>query len=384
MILIIDNYDSFVYNIAQYVSEFDKDIHIFRNDKITIPEITKLNPDAIILSPGPKRPEDSHICLDIIKHFKDKKPILGICLGHQAIGYVSDAIITNAHTLVHGKKKKVKHTNDIIFKNIPEEFLAGRYHSLSISKNNFPEDKLEIIASNMEDDEIMGIKLKGLPVYGLQFHPESILTEHGKQILSNFYNYVIPDKKSVNIIDMTIKKISNNENITEEEAQKVMNEIMTGNVPNAQIGAYLMGLKVKGETIEEIVGSIKIIKKLMNKIDLDIENAIDTCGTGGDNYNTFNISTTSAIVCAGAGITVAKHGNKSITSKCGSADIFQSFGVKIDADKEKVVQCIKEAGIGFIFAPLYHPAFKHVGQVRKELKVRTIFNMIGPLLILLM
>ncbi|MBU1075775.1 MAG: anthranilate phosphoribosyltransferase [Spirochaetes bacterium] len=378
MILIIDNYDSFVYNIAQYISEFEKDIHIFRNDKITIPEIEKLNPDAIILSPGPKRPEDSKISLDIIEHFHDKKPILGICLGHQAIGHIFNARVTHAKTLVHGKKTMIKHTDDVIFKNIPNEFSAGRYHSLAVSENNFPHDILDIIATNITDNEIMGVKLKKYPVYGLQFHPESILTEHGKLILSNFYNFVIPKKKKINIADIAIKKLSLKENLSEEEAEDMMNEIMTGLVGPVQIAAILMGLKIKGETTEELVGSIKKIKQLMNKVELKLHNVIDTCGTGGDSFNTFNISTASAIVCAGAGVYVAKHGNRSVSSKSGSADIFQAFGVKIDADKKKIIQCIEQAGIGFLFAPLYHPAFKNVGSVRKELKLRTIFNMIGP------
>lgn len=377
MILIIDNYDSFVYNIAQYISEFDRDIHIFRNDKITIDEVEKINPDAIIISPGPKRPEDACISLDIIKHFYNKKPILGICLGHQVLGHVFNAQVTNAQTLMHGKKSFIRHNHDVIFKNIPEQFLAGRYHSLTVSNKNFPDDKLDIIATNIEDNEIMGIKLKKYPVYGLQFHPESILTEHGKLILSNFYNFIVPKQKKKSI-DIAIKKLSLKENLREEEAMEVMNEIMSGHVKPVQMAAYLMGLKVKEETTEEIVGSVKVIKRLMNKIEIHDKNAIDTCGTGGDSFNTFNISTAAAIVCAGAGITVAKHGNKSISSKSGSADIFKSFGVKIDADKEKIVQCINKAGIGFIFAPLYHPAFKNVVPVRKELKIRTIFNMIGP------
>lgn len=378
MILIIDNYDSFVYNIAQYISELDKDIHVYRNDKITVEEIEKLNPDAIILSPGPKRPEDANISLDIVRHFYDKKPILGICLGHQVIGYIFKGKIINAKKLVHGKKTNIRHNNDIIFKNIPETFPAGRYHSLAVSRENFPEDKLEIIAHNVEDDEIMGIKLKDYPVYGLQIHPESILTEHGKTILSNFYNFIMPQRKEVKMTDIAIKKLVSKKDLSEEEAYSIMMDIMTGKVSDVQIAAYLMGLKLKGETIDEIVGSIKAIKELMNEIKLDVENAIDTCGTGGDSYNTFNISSAAALICAGAGVTVAKHGNRSISSKCGSADIFKALGVNISPPKETVTKSIMEAGIGFIFAPLYHPAFKHVGHVRKELKTRTIFNMMGP------
>ncbi len=378
MILIIDNYDSFVYNLAQYISPFDKDIHIYRNDKITIPEIEKLNPDAIIISPGPKRPEDANISIDIVKHFYKKKPILGICLGHQVMGYVFKGKIINAKKLVHGKKSEIQHNNDILFKHIPEKFEAGRYHSLSIANENFPNADLEIIASSTKDNEIMGVKHKNYPMYGLQFHPESILTDQGKLIISNFYNYIVNQAPKVKAIQLAIKKLSLKENLTSDEASDVMQEIMTGQTNDTQIAAYLMGLKLKTETIDEIVGSIKIIKQLMKKIELNIPMAIDTCGTGGDNFNTFNISTTAALIVAGSGIPVAKHGNKSISSKSGSADIFSALGVKTDAPMEKIIQSIKEANIGFIFAPLYHPAFKNVATVRKELGIRTLFNMMGP------
>jgi anthranilate synthase/phosphoribosyltransferase len=314
----------------------------------------------------------------VIKHFYDKKPILGICLGHQAIAYIQGAKIINATELVHGKKSDITHFNGPLFKNLPTTITAGRYHSLAVSRENFPDDKLEIIAENIEDKEIMGIKMKDYPVYGLQFHPESILTEHGKTILGNFYNFIMPHNQDFQVSDMVIKKVSQKEDLNEDEAKMIMTEIMNGRVSEVQIAAYLMALKLKGETIDEIVGSIKAIKELMNKIDLGDQMAIDTCGTGGDSSNTFNISSMSALVCAGAGIKVAKHGNRSITSKSGSADIFKALGVKIDADKEIIKKSILEANIGFMFAPLYHPAFKHVGPVRQSLKTRTIFNMLGP------
>ncbi|MDD5067874.1 MAG: anthranilate phosphoribosyltransferase [bacterium] len=378
MILIIDNYDSFVYNLAQYIAPFDNDIHIFRNDRITIPEIEKLNPDAIIISPGPKRPEDARISVDIVKHFYDKKPILGICLGHQVLGYVFHANIVHAGHLVHGKRSRIKHTGDILFKHVPEVFEAGRYHSLAVSADDFPHNRLEVIASTTDDNEIMGIKVKDYPVYGLQFHPESILADQGKLIISNFYNFIVAKAPKTKAIQLAIKKLSLKEDLNEEEAGDVMEEIMTGKTSDIRITAYLMGLKLKTESINEIVGSIRVIKKLMNSIDLDIPGAVDTCGTGGDNYNTFNISTAASLVVAGCGIPVAKHGNRSISSKSGSADLFASLGVKTDASKEKIVRSVKEAHIGFIFAPLFHPAFKNVAVVRKEMGVRTIFNMIGP------
>lgn len=378
MILIIDNYDSFVYNLAQYFSKYDNDIHICRNDKITVAEAEKLNPDAIILSPGPKRPEDAGVSNHIVRHFTGKKPILGICLGHQVIGQVFQGAIVHAQKLIHGKKSLIRHTGDPLFRHVPESFEAGRYHSLAVSLENFPHDKLDILASAADDNEIMAIKVKGHPVYGLQFHPESVLTETGRLIVSNFYNYIMNPAQRPQSVSLAIRKLSLKEDLTIDEASEVMEEIMTGKSSEILMAAYLMGMKLKGETIDEITGSILVLKKLMNSIDLEGIDAVDTCGTGGDNFNTFNISTAAAIVIAGAGKKVAKHGNKSISSKSGSADLFAGLGVKIDADKKNVARSIREAGIGFIFAPLYHPAFKHVGSVRRELGIRTLFNMMGP------
>ncbi len=377
MILVIDNYDSFVYNVVQYIGEFIEDIKVVRNDKITIEEIKKLNPDAIIISPGPKRPEDANISIDVVKYFYNKKPILGICLGHQVIGYVYGGKIINAPQIVHGKKSKIKHFHDIIFKEIPEEFEGGRYHSLIISNESFPSDKLDIIAKT-DDNIIMGVKVKGYPVYGFQFHPESILTEYGKTIIYNFLNYIVNPK--LNDIKDYLNILINKGNLSEKESYKIFDSIMEGNLSSEQVSAFLMGLAMKGETIEEITGAIKAIKSKMIKINIPgINNLIDTCGTGGDKLHTFNISTAVAFVAAGGGAYIAKHGNKSVSSKSGSADVLKAFGIKIDTEKDKVIKSIKEAHIGFLFAPLYHPAFKNVASIRKNLKIRTIFNMLGPL-----
>ncbi len=376
MLIIIDNYDSFVYNIVQYISEFEKDIKVYRNDKITIDKIKNLAPDAIIISPGPKRPEDSNISIDVVKEFYNKIPILGVCLGHQVIGYVFGATVSNAKKIVHGKKSQIVHNNDPLFNGVPQKFEAGRYHSLAVLEENLPYDKFEIIAYEKDDKEIMGIKLKNYPVYGLQFHPESILTSYGRTILYNFYK--IYSSGGIKMKEI-LQKITSHQDLSEEEAYNIMSKIMKGNLSDAEIAGYLIGLKTKGETVDEIVGSVKAIREAMVKLEIEQQPLIDTCGTGGDGFHTFNISTTAALIAAGAGVYVAKHGNKGVSSKCGSADILADLGVKIDAPPDIVKKAIQDAHIGFIFAPLYHPAFKNVVPVRKALQIRTIFNMIGPI-----
>ena len=184
MILMIDNYDSFTYNLVQYLGELGQEVKVYRNDALSIKDIKKLNPKSIVISPGPGRPEDAGISCSVIEEFCEKIPILGVCLGHQAIGYCFGAKIVQAKRLMHGKTSKIYHNKKDIFKNIPNPFLATRYHSLLVENKNLPVC-LEITAKTAEN-EIMGLKHKAYPLWGVQFHPESILTKSGKAILDNF------------------------------------------------------------------------------------------------------------------------------------------------------------------------------------------------------
>lgn len=184
MILMIDNYDSFTYNLVQYLGELGQRVLVYRNDALNLKDIQKLNPQKIVISPGPGRPEDAGISCAVIKEFCGKIPILGVCLGHQAIGYCFGGKIVQAKRLMHGKTSKIYHYKKDIFKNIPNPFLATRYHSLLVEKKSLPAC-LEIIAWTKES-EIMGLKHKIYPLWGVQFHPESILTKSGKAILDNF------------------------------------------------------------------------------------------------------------------------------------------------------------------------------------------------------
>ena len=185
MILVIDNYDSFTYNLVQYLGELGQKLKVFRNDKITIAGIKKLRPQGIVISPGPGRPENAGISLKVIKEFAGKIPILGVCLGHQCMGYVYGAKIVQAKRIMHGKTSRIYHNKKEIFRNIPNPFLATRYHSLVVSRKKLPA-VLEVIAWERQDKEIMGLKHRDFPLWGVQFHPESILTKTGKIILSNF------------------------------------------------------------------------------------------------------------------------------------------------------------------------------------------------------
>lgn len=184
MVILIDNYDSFTYNLYQYIGEIYPYVEVVRNDEITVDEVISSGAKRIVLSPGPGRPEDAGICVELIRKLQGRVPLLGICLGHQAIGYAYGAKIVRAGKIVHGKTSMIIHSGQGVFNGLRNPIRATRYHSLVIEKESLPEE-LEITART-PDGTIMGIKHKKLPVYGVQFHPESVLTESGKQILRNF------------------------------------------------------------------------------------------------------------------------------------------------------------------------------------------------------
>ena len=188
MLLMIDNYDSFTYNLVQYFGELGQEVKTFRNDQITIQEIKKFDPKYIVISPGPCTPKESGISMQVIDSFKENKPILGVCLGHQAIGVVFGANIIKAKKLMHGKTSEIQHDGNFLFEGIPENFTATRYHSLVIEEKTLSEDF--IINARTVDGSIMGIQHRKLNVSGVQFHPESIMTENGKKLLSNFLNTI--------------------------------------------------------------------------------------------------------------------------------------------------------------------------------------------------
>ena len=184
MIVMIDNYDSFTYNLVQYLSELGQKLVVYRNDKITIGDVRKLKPDRIVISPGPGRPKDAGISKEIIRKFSDKVPILGVCLGHQCIAEVFGGKVIAARKLMHGKTSMIYHSGRGIFKGLADPFEATRYHSLIVQKNSLPKT-LKVVARTNEG-EIMGLKHKDRSVWGVQFHPESILTKEGKSLLKNF------------------------------------------------------------------------------------------------------------------------------------------------------------------------------------------------------
>ena len=193
MILMIDNYDSFTYNLVQYLGQLDQTVAVYRNDEITLEDIRTLAPEAIFLSPGPCTPKEAGITVDVIREFHKSTPIMGVCLGHQAIGYAFGGNVVRAGRLMHGKTSPIINDGKTIFKGLPNPFIAGRYHSLLIEEASLP--SCLMISARTEEGEIMGVRHQEYPVEGIQFHPESILTPQGKRILRNFLELIIKKER---------------------------------------------------------------------------------------------------------------------------------------------------------------------------------------------
>ena len=194
MVLVIDNYDSFTYNLVQYLGELKVDLQVHRNDQITLDQIRALNPERILVSPGPCSPRESGLSNDIIREFGKSRPVFGVCLGHQCIGHAFGAKVVVNYRMMHGKTSLIKHNGQDLFEGMPNPFAATRYHSLVIQRDSLP-DFLEVTAET-EAGEIMGIRHRELPIWGVQFHPESILTESGRTIMKNFLRLASREKAS--------------------------------------------------------------------------------------------------------------------------------------------------------------------------------------------
>lgn len=380
MILLIDNYDSFTYNVYQYIGELYPNIEVVRNDQITIEEMEQMDLEALVISPGPGFPDSAGISKKAIKYFAGKIPILGICLGHQAIGEVFGGKIVHAKELMHGKKSVIDiDTTDSLFQGLNPKISAARYHSLIVDGDSFPEC-LKVLGSD-ESGQIMALRHKKYDVYGIQFHPESILTDTGKQILKNFLENIadinLDGKKEQTMKDI-LAKVADGKHLTEKEAYKAMNIIFKGEATEAQIAGFITALRINGETPEEISGCARAMRD--NAVIVEGEtDAIDIVGTGGDLAASFNISTTASFVIAAAGAKVAKHGNRSVSSKSGAADVLEALGAKIGLSAEENKRCVDEVGVAFLFAQTHHGAMKYAGPVRGQLGIRTVFNILGPL-----
>jgi len=403
MILVVDNYDSFTYNLVQLLAALGAEVEVRRNDTLTAEEALALAPAGIVVSPGPGTPEDAGISRDVIRAAAAAGvPLLGVCLGHQCIAEVFGGTVCRSPKPVHGKTDEVTHDGAGLFTGIPSPFSATRYHSLCVDVASVPE-VLEVTA-HTPDGVIMALRHRELPIYGVQFHPESVLTPEGAKLLANFLDVSgeVPladeasgapglvaaaggsARASAGTAEVTttagaIGRVAMGSSLSETEAYVVMNQIMDGEATPSQISSLITAMRMKGETVDEIVGFARAMREHATPVRPSVTGYIDTCGTGGDGLHTFNISTTTAFVVAGAGVPVAKHGNRAVSSAAGSADVLEALGVTIDLSPADVARCVDEAGVGFLFAQALHSSMRHAGPTRREIGIRTVFNLLGPL-----
>lgn len=373
MILLLDNYDSFTHNLYQYLSEItDEPVEVIRNDALSLDQIVALKPDRIVISPGPGRPEEAGVSVELIKRFAGAVPILGVCLGHQAIGYAYGAAIVQARHIVHGKAEPMALDGRGLFRSIDSPALFTRYHSLVIDEQTLP-DEFEITARS-PDGEIMGIRHREQLLEGVQFHPESIASEAGKKLLANFLRYY----REPFVAREVLQRLIGGERMGHGEAANFMEEVTEGNLTAAQIAGFLVALNARGIAAEEIAGCASVLQR--KRVPVTVSRPVlDTCGTGGDGLGTFNISSMAALVASACGAAVAKHGNRAVSSRSGSADFYRALGLPVDLARPEAEALIEQHGFAFLFAPLYHGAMKHAAVPRRELGIKTIFNLLGPL-----
>lgn len=373
LILLIDNYDSFTYNIYQLVAKLGFEVIVKRNDEIDIETIQMMKPTHIILGPGPNSPKDSRICIDIVTQLKGEYPILGICLGHEAILYAFDVPIVNAKNIIHGKVSPLTHTEDGIFTNIPQHVAITRYHSLVAKRESIP-DCFHVNAVS-DDGEVMAVTHKQYPLFGLQFHPESIGTQYGEKMILNFIHY---KRKSIPI-KLYLQKLAHLENLNFVESYDLMECIAENDLTQAQLGSLITSFYLKKPNGEELAAFASLLISKAKRFDIQDSKRFDIVGTGGSARKTFNVSTTTALLLASMGVKVVKHGNRGITSKSGSADLLSNLGINVNMNMDACKKCYENLGITFLFAPNIHNALKYVQGVRKELGFKSFFNLLGPL-----
>jgi anthranilate synthase/phosphoribosyltransferase len=373
MMVLIDNYDSFTWNLYQLLRQLtDEEVKVIRNDETDIARLRALNPSHLIISPGPGRPGEAGIIVEAVQEFAGKIPLLGICLGHQAIAEAFGGTVVSARQISHGKAEFLDLDGLGLFRSVASPSAFTRYHSLAVEESSLP-DCLEVTARS-RDGEIMGIRHREFVLEGLQFHPESIGSAEGRRVLGNFLHY----HRQAFSPRTYLSRMINGEHLNRGEAENVMEDLTDGNLTPSQIAGFLVAMNAKGVTPEEIAGCAAVLQRKRTPLTVS-GNLLDTCGTGGDGLGTFNISSLTALTAAACGARVAKHGNRAVSSRCGSADFYQALGIRTNLNPEGAARVLEETGFSFLFAPTYHGAMRFAAVPRKELGIKTIMNLLGPL-----
>ena len=395
MFLLIDNYDSFTFNLVQAFMQLGRNPVVVKNDDPALPELAK-RPDLamVCISPGPGHPRAAGFCLDFLRALPPTVPVLGVCLGHQILGHFAGARVDVGPEVMHGKQSDIAHDGSGLFSGLVSPMTVGRYHSLVVRAEDAP-DKL-LVTARTKTGEVMAMRFADRPWAGVQFHPESVLTPEGIRLLANFPSGLLAGQDAALVpgtadaryktrsrtplqMPSIIEALAQGRDLSVDEAAEAFARLMDGELSPSQAGAFLLGLRAKGETPDEVGEAVNAVLARAIPVPTVSGNTIDIVGTGGDGKGSFNCSTATALTLAGMGHRVLKHGNRSVSSRCGSADVLEQLGIPLDTPPESVAKTLERDRFVFLFAPRYHPSFRHVMPVRRELGVRTLFNILGPL-----
>ncbi|MDR0354913.1 MAG: anthranilate phosphoribosyltransferase [Deltaproteobacteria bacterium] len=392
MLALIDNYDSFTYNLSQAFQVLGVNPFVVRNDAPGLLDLAGRDDlKMVCISPGPGHPSEAGLCAAFLKTLLDKGrrlPVLGVCLGHQALAELAGVSVTLAERVMHGRSSFAEHDGQGLFKGIASPMKVGRYHSLVVGE---PEEGKTlhpvVVTARTAEKEIMALSYRDQNWHGVQFHPESILTPAGRDLLANFLSLEEPKPKVVEVVAQETPKplssvfesLGRGEDLDEETANRIFERLMDGELSQAQAGALLLSLRTKGETAVEVAAAATAILNRATAVNNLFAQTLDVVGTGGDNRFSFNCSTGTALTCAALGHKVLKHGNRSVSSSSGSADVLEKLGFDIEPSPAELSRRLAEDEFVFLYAPQHHPSFKHVMPVRRELGVRTLFNILGPL-----
>lgn len=391
-ILLLDNIDSFTYNLVDQLRNSQHHVVVYRNTlpaEMIIEKLAQMQDPILVLSPGPGSPSQAGCMPELLNKVKGKLPIIGICLGHQAIVESYGGTIVPAGDILHGKASLIEHDGKFMFSGLPNPLPVARYHSLR--GENIPP---ELTVNAYFNHIVMAVINQQDRVCGFQFHPESILTTHGAKLLEQTIDWAlnlpitttisgssneIKDKQE-NDTRPILEKLYLGQSLSSHESQKLFQQVIQGKLEPTALATAIISMKVRGEKPEEIAGAATALLDNAEHFEQPDYDFTDIVGTGGDGTNSINISTASAFVAAALGYRVAKHGNRGVSSKSGSSDVLSALGIKLNMSADISRQALDELGVCFLFAQQYHAGFRHAAPVRQALKTRTIFNVLGPLI----
>lgn len=380
MFLLIDNYDSFTYNLVQAFHALGHTPVVVKNDDPRLPDMAQ-DPSLsmVCLSPGPGHPKEAGYCMEVLRLLDPKIPVLGVCLGHQALGLAAGSEVVVGPCIMHGKASEIVHDGTGLFCGLPNPMRVGRYHSLVV-RQNADENAAFTVTAHGSEGEIMALRYKDRPWVGVQFHPESILTPDGLRLLGNFPKAILPETSAANAIGEILDTLAEGRDLSADMASAGFSALMDGTMTPSQAGSFLMGLRMKGESPLEMAHATRAALARAVRVDGLEGPYIEVVGTGGDGRSSFNCSTGTALTLAGMGYKVVKHGNRAVSSKSGSADALEGLGVSLDINPSEVGTLLRERNFVFLFAQRFHPCFRTIAPLRRELGIRTLFNLLGPLI----